>query len=209
MNRLAFLANRHDVEIRDREMPTHACLTVYDDDTSLLSVSTAIDQERRLPAMATMLHVAELRWPGDHFRMRFPLAEDGFEMRKRVDRERRDYRIPYKLGLRSLMPDGWLLEMERDQVEDRDAAERAGVSPEDFRRRVRDWRIQRGVHPEVTILDIEEFRQRDDLPPMPAAPIPAPSWKKGPKPNFQVVLAAYQAQHPQPSAEVADGPIPF
>lgn len=187
---------RHDVETRTRWMASDACLTRRPS-RPLLSVSAGADAGQQLPAMATLLAVLDLGWPGRQFRFRYPLPEDGPELRRSLARHRRDYRLPYRLGMRQLVTDGDLEQAARDPepVDERELAFRFGVTVDDMRARHRDYLRQRAPRPNV--LDIEEYQARQ-------APPPA-SWKKGPKPSFEVCLAEYLARHPADAA----GPIPF
>jgi hypothetical protein len=160
MDPLQFLANRLDVDVKVDVLVEHAALVHRTGRPSALTVSSRAERWERLPAAATLLHVARLEWPGRYFPLFVPDDHGDWQAREAAMMQRRDYRRPFRLGLQTLMPDEMLARWRREQVSLAEAAEEAGVSEADVEWRVRTWEIEQANATRRQVSDLNGLFER-------------------------------------------------
>lgn len=133
----------HNIELRTAWLQNDVVLTRRRDGWLITTCKRLGDEHRHALAVAMMIEVIALKWPGKRFLCRFPLSEDTPALRRATATHPRDYRFPYQRALQRIVPDRFLERMEREERSAAYACEESGVSLADLEVRVAEWRASR------------------------------------------------------------------
>lgn len=117
MRRFELLCAKHNVLIRRKPLQWDVVMTTFPcwigGRATTISVDERLSDEVAVLGVAMMFAVLEMEWPGESFRFRFPIPEDGPIARRQHLLRIRDFRLPTRWARTFLVPDHCLAQLAR------------------------------------------------------------------------------------------------